>query len=159
MNFQLIPEFDGVGLIFISAWHAYFNKCWNVLFPYIYVGLEETAKEQIFKTPKIQQVVHKNTHLQSNLFSGQADKTSALAKSAAVKASMKLGRVGHDGKEILTSDSPQVKGYGFVGTPSPAPGIRNSLKPSYSQNPSSAIRFWGIKLYKGRAYKIIKGMI
>lgn len=36
---------------------------------------------------------------------------------------MKEGKVGIDGKEIIPSDSPQVNGYGFVGTPVPEPGM------------------------------------
>ena len=42
---------------------------------------------------------------------------------------MKLGKIGHDGKELMPEQSPQVNGYGFVATPSPAPGMftaRNS---------------------------------
>ena len=85
-------------------------------------GLEETPEEQIFKRPKAQQVVHKNTHFQGNPFSIRAGQSSSLAKSAALKASLKSGRVGHDGKEIASSQTPKVNGYGFVGTPSPAPG-------------------------------------
>ena len=95
---------------------------WNDILSSSFLGLEETVEEQIFKKPKIQQVVHKNTHLHTNPFSGQTDKTSAVAKSAAIKASMKLGKIGHDGKELLTAESPKVNGFGFVGTPSPAPG-------------------------------------
>ena len=32
------------------------------------------------------------------------------------------GKIGHDGKEIQPDQSPQVNGFSFVGTPSPAPG-------------------------------------
>ncbi|XP_071790863.1 splicing factor ESS-2 homolog [Asterias amurensis] len=105
----------------VTTW-GYKNK--NAVM-YVPEGLEETVEEQIFKKPKIQQVVHKNTHLHTNPFSGQTDKTSAVAKSAAIKASMKLGKIGHDGKELLTAESPKVNGFGFVGTPSPAPGAYN----------------------------------
>ena len=32
------------------------------------------------------------------------------------------GKVGVDGKELLPSATPKVNGFGFVATPSPAPG-------------------------------------
>lgn len=35
--------------------------------------------------------------------------------------------MGPDGKELIPQDSPKVNGYGFVATPSPAPGKRVSL--------------------------------
>ncbi|XP_038056598.1 splicing factor ESS-2 homolog [Patiria miniata] len=92
---------------------------------YVPEGLEETPEEQIFKKPKVQQVVHKNTHFQGNPFIVKAGQSSTLAKSAAAKASMKTGRVGHDGKEINSSDTPRVNGFSFVGTPSPVPGAYN----------------------------------
>ncbi|XP_022103754.1 protein DGCR14-like [Acanthaster planci] len=93
---------------------------------YVPEGLEETPEEQIFKKPKVQQVVHKNTHFQASPFSAGPGQSSALAKSAALKAAQKSGRVGHDGKEIASSsETPKVNGYSFVGTPSPAPGAYN----------------------------------
>lgn len=32
--------------------------------------------------------------------------------------------MGPDGKELIPQESPKVNGYGFVATPSPAPGKR-----------------------------------
>lgn len=46
-----------------------------------------------------------------------------LRDAASVQALNQQGRIGADGKEILPMPSPQVNGYGFVGTPSPAPGV------------------------------------
>lgn len=34
----------------------------------------------------------------------------------------KQGKVGPDGKELIPQESPRVGGFGFVATPSPAPG-------------------------------------
>lgn len=39
----------------------------------------------------------------------------------------KQGKVGPDGKELIPQESPKVNGYGFVSTPSPAPGKRDLL--------------------------------
>lgn len=39
----------------------------------------------------------------------------------------KQGKVGPDGKELIPHESPRVGGFGFVATPSPAPGERRAL--------------------------------
>lgn len=39
----------------------------------------------------------------------------------------KQGKVGPDGKELIPHESPRVGGFGFVSTPSPAPGERRAL--------------------------------
>ena len=39
----------------------------------------------------------------------------------------KQGKVGPDGKELIPHESPRVGGFGFVATPSPAPGERHVL--------------------------------
>jgi len=45
-----------------------------------------------------------------------------LLEAASTQAKLLQGHVGADGKEILPSATPKVNGYGFVVTPSPAPG-------------------------------------
>ena len=49
-----------------------------------------------------------------------------MAQAAANQVSKKQGKIGADGKEILPPESPRVNGYGFVATPSPAPGVNES---------------------------------
>jgi protein DGCR14 len=51
-----------------------------------------------------------------------------LSQAASAQARVQPGRIGPDGKEILPTQSPKVGGYGFVGTPSPAPGKMESKK-------------------------------
>lgn len=39
----------------------------------------------------------------------------------------KQGKVGPDGKELIPQESPRVGGFGFVATPSPAPGKKQGI--------------------------------
>lgn len=100
---------------------AYKNK--NSLM-YVPDGVEFTAKEKLLYE-KRQKIMHDNTRFASPPFDEQANKA-AIAEAASVQAKMKEGKVGIDGKEILPDESPVVNGYGFVGTPSPAPGVTDT---------------------------------
>ncbi|MGH0163724.1 UNVERIFIED_CONTAM: hypothetical protein FKN15_062975 [Acipenser sinensis] len=75
--------------------------------------------DESFKKPR--EVLHKNTRFQGDPFSKALSK-SQLQQAAALNAQFKQGKVGPDGKDLLAQDSPKVNGYGFLGTPSPAPG-------------------------------------
>ncbi len=70
---------------------------------------------------KCREIVHKNTRLSENPFNSDRSKE-YLNQAASAQAKVQPGRIGPDGKEILPSQSPKVGGYGFVDTPSPAPG-------------------------------------
>ena len=63
-------------------------------------------------------IVHTNTRLTLDPFPQAPETPGGLGGS-----SRGTGQVGPDGKEIMPSDGPQVNGYGFVATPSPAPGM------------------------------------
>ena len=65
--------------------------------------------------------MHKNTRFTTAPFSADKQKQS-LSGAAAAQARVVAGQIGPDGKEILPAQSPRVGGYGFVATPSPAPG-------------------------------------
>lgn len=80
-------------------------------------------EEQLFKKPR--KVVHKNTRFLRDPFS-QALSRSQLQQAAALNAQHKQGKVGPDGKELVPQESPRVAGFGFVATPSPAPGVNES---------------------------------
>ncbi|GCC34521.1 splicing factor ESS-2 homolog [Chiloscyllium punctatum] len=84
---------------------------------------EGVKDDELFKKPR--EVVHKNTRFQGDPFSRALSK-SQLQQAAALNAQFKQGKVGPDGKELIPQDSPKVNGYGFVRTPSPAPGVNDS---------------------------------
>ncbi|GIY48106.1 splicing factor ESS-2 homolog [Caerostris darwini] len=104
----------------LAMW-TYKNK--NALM-YVPDGVELTAEERLALGRK--EIKHKNTHFEGGApFAGDAHKE-AIAEAAALQAKMKEGKVGIDGKEILPEESPQVNGYGFVGTPLPQPGVNDT---------------------------------
>lgn len=85
-------------------------------------GVEDDDK--LFKKPL--EIVHTNTRFQRDPFKDALDR-SKLVEAAAENAKFIVGeKVGHDGKAILPQASPSVNGYGFLATPSPAPGVNMS---------------------------------
>ena len=73
------------------------------------------------------QISYKNTRFISKPFSAVQSKQS-IADTATEKAKSLQGKIGLDGKEILPQQSPSVQGFGFVATPSPAPGKFGQFK-------------------------------
>jgi protein DGCR14 len=89
---------------------------------YVPDGVPDSPEEKILKAGTAREIVHKNTRFTANPFS--ADKSQeTISQAASALARVQPGRIGPDGKEILPSQSPRVGGYGFVATPSPAPGV------------------------------------
>lgn len=82
-----------------------------------------TAEEEIARA-KLQEreIKHTNTRLPENLFSSNATAES-MSKAAESQVSMNRGKVGVDGKEIGANETPNVNGFRFIATPSPAPGM------------------------------------
>ena len=80
-----------------------------------------TPEETVQKALKQREIVHKNTRFTESPFNVDRSKES-LTQAASAQARVQPGRIGPDGKEILPAQSPKVGGYGFVATPSPAPG-------------------------------------
>ena len=80
-------------------------------------GVDDTAEERIDKVNNAREIVHKNTRFTAAPFSVDKNK-----QSLSTQARVLAGQIGPDGKEILPAQSPRVGGYGFVATPSPAPG-------------------------------------
>ncbi|XP_067834224.1 splicing factor ESS-2 homolog [Heptranchias perlo] len=114
----LSPEDQAIkgGKAGVETWEY---KAKNVLMYYP----EGVTDDELFKKPR--EVVHKNTRFQGDPFSRALSK-SQLQQAAALNAQFKQGKVGPDGKELIPQESPKVNGYGFVGTPSPAPGVHES---------------------------------
>lgn len=93
---------------------------------YVPEGCELSAKELIDeKKHKPKAIIHENTRFQYSPFNSVKSKD-AMKQAASFKALINQGKIGPDGKEMLPSQSPQMNGYGFVGTPSPAPGVADS---------------------------------
>ncbi|KAH0625582.1 hypothetical protein JD844_015161 [Phrynosoma platyrhinos] len=97
-------------------------------------------EEEVFKKPR--EVVHRNTRFLKDPFS-QAVSKSQLQQAAALNAQYKQGKVGPDGKELIPQESPKVNGYGFVATPSPAPGVNDSPLMTWGEIESTPLRLEG----------------
>ncbi|XP_054723543.1 splicing factor ESS-2 homolog [Uloborus diversus] len=91
---------------------------------YVPPGADFTIEEKLSYGNR-KEISHNNTRFEAPPFDEEANKE-AIAEAASVQAKMKEGKVGIDGKEIIPGDSPQVNGYGFVGTPVPDPGITDT---------------------------------
>lgn len=77
------------------------------------------------KKKKPRKIIHENTRFHLNPWNVQKNKET-LKQAATDKALQHSGKIGHDGKEVDVGITPKVNGYGFVATPSPAPGVDES---------------------------------
>ncbi|XP_071066025.1 splicing factor ESS-2 homolog isoform X2 [Dasypus novemcinctus] len=115
-------------------------------------------EEQLFKKPR--QVVHRNTRFLKDPFS-QALSRSQLQQAAALNAQHKQGKVGPDGKELIPQEPPRVGGFGFVATPSPAPGVNESPLMTWGEVENTPLRVEGsetpyVDRTPGPAFKILE---
>ncbi|XP_060865753.1 splicing factor ESS-2 homolog [Metopolophium dirhodum] len=104
----------------LDSW-AFKNK--NFIM-YIPDGVTLTKDELINMASKRQKIDHSNTRLKLNPFDERHNKQQ-LCSLAHMQTRQLDGKIGVDGKE-LTSATPKINGYGFVKTPSPAPGVNQS---------------------------------
>ncbi|XP_072271723.1 splicing factor ESS-2 homolog [Pyxicephalus adspersus] len=114
--------------------------------------------DAIFKKPR--EVVHRNTRFQKDPFSQALSKTQ-LQQAAALNAQYKQGKVGPDGKELIPQESPKVNGFGFVATPSPAPGVDESPLMTWGEVESTPFRLDGsetpyLEKTPGPSFKILE---
>lgn len=117
---------------------------------YIPDGVELTKAEQLDRANKKQEIEYSNTRYNSNPFNEQQNKETIndLAKSQVIhifnqhtfskhihhihlkslqfQSNNFSGRVGIDGNSLSASTEGNVRGFGFVKTPSPCPGVTES---------------------------------
>ncbi|TRY85453.1 hypothetical protein DNTS_008572 [Danionella cerebrum] len=101
---------------------------------------EGERDDTLFKKPR--EVLYKNTRFDMDPFCKALNK-SQIQQAAALNAQFKHGKVGPDGKELLSSDSPKVNGYGYEATPSPAPGVAESPLMTWGEIESTPFRLEG----------------
>ncbi|KAL1130670.1 hypothetical protein AAG570_011912 [Ranatra chinensis] len=104
----------------IDTW-GYKNKNYIMFVP---DGADLTPDEKVEMAKRKQEVIHGNTRLKAVPFDENRNKEKIQGLAQSQARSMD-GKIGVDGKEVVTQ-SPKVNGYGFVKTPSPAPGIEES---------------------------------
>ncbi|XP_077534147.1 ess-2 splicing factor homolog [Haemaphysalis longicornis] len=92
---------------------------------YIPQGAALTAEERRERGPG-RTIIHAHTRLEHCPFDESANRA-ALAQAADAQAKALEGKLGVDGRELLPgTGSPKVGGFGFVATPSPAPGVNET---------------------------------
>ena len=95
---------------------------------YVPEGVDLSAKELIEQNAKKErEIKHENTRFAHDPFNSVSCKV-ALSEAANENSSMKrqVGKIGIDGALEAPNATPKVKGYGFIATPSPAPGIKTT---------------------------------
>lgn len=105
----------------VETW-SYKNKNYIM---YVPDGVELTAAEQTEAAKRRMEIAHVNTRLQHNPFDERQSKE-AIHELAKNQAKGMCGRIGVDGNYVnpaLNGGGAGVRGFSFVKTPSPCPGV------------------------------------
>uniref|UniRef100_A0A8D8KXI6 Protein DGCR14 homolog n=1 Tax=Culex pipiens TaxID=7175 RepID=A0A8D8KXI6_CULPI len=92
---------------------------------YIPDGVKLSREEEIELANKRQEIEHNNTRLKINPFN-ESESKQAITEAAKNQAKCQPTKIGVDGKLIEASFTPQVRGFNFVKSPSPCPGVTDS---------------------------------
>ncbi|EAT39407.1 AAEL008788-PA [Aedes aegypti] len=92
---------------------------------YIPDGVALSREEEIELANKKQEIEHNNTRLKVNPFNENESKQ-AIVEAAKSQAKCLPEKIGVDGKLIEASLTPAVRGFSFVKSPSPCPGVTDS---------------------------------
>lgn len=92
---------------------------------YVPDGVELSKEEQIEIAQKKQEIVHGNTRLIENPFNEQQSRET-ISQIAKNQQHVLEGKVDVDGNVLNTEATPQIRGFSFVRTPSPCPGVSES---------------------------------
>ncbi|XP_055704818.1 splicing factor ESS-2 homolog [Phlebotomus papatasi] len=92
---------------------------------YVPDGVELSKEEQIEIAQKKQEIVHGNTRLIENPFNEQQSRET-ISQMAKNQQHVLEGKVDVDGNVLNTEATPQIRGFSFVRTPSPCPGVSES---------------------------------
>lgn len=87
-------------------------------------GLER-SDDEVFKKPLL--IKHENTRFKQDPFHHN-NVRSKLTQKMNENGTTGAEKIGPDGKSVIPQESPRVKGFGFVATPSPMPGKSESEK-------------------------------
>lgn len=91
---------------------------------YIPDGVDFTQAEKIEMAKRKQEISHNNTRLKMNPFNDSQNKET-ISELAKTHAKGNAEKIGLDGK-TMEPDSPQIRGFGFVKSPSPCPSLIDS---------------------------------
>jgi protein DGCR14 len=103
----------------VDTW-TYRNKNYIMYTP---DGVELTKAEKLEMSKLKMEISHSNTRMKESPFD---DKQNKATISELAKLQAKPNKVGVDGKDVDFGMAPQVRGFNFVKTPSPCPGVSES---------------------------------
>lgn len=103
----------------VDTW-TYKNKNYIM---YIPDGVDFTKEEKIEMARRKQEIKYSNTRLSSNPFNDSQNKET-ISEVAKNHSRLAPEKVGFDGN-IIEPPSPQIRGFSFVKSPSPCPGLAN----------------------------------
>ncbi|XP_059622881.1 splicing factor ESS-2 homolog [Phlebotomus argentipes] len=112
---------ETVGVQPVDTW-TYRNK--NFIM-YVPDGVELSQEERIEMAQKRQEVVHGNTRLLESPFDERQSRET-ISRMAKHQQHVLDGKVDVDGNVLSQDASPRVRGFGFVHTPSPRPGVNET---------------------------------
>jgi len=92
---------------------------------YVPEGAPLSMEEKVKLTLDKEHICHSNTHFVTNPFDESRNRE-AVRQAAQLQSNTREGHVDVDGKEIKSAATPNVNGYSFMATPSPAPGVSES---------------------------------
>lgn len=93
---------------------------------YVPDGVDLTNEEKLEMARNRQEIEYSNTRLKINPFDDQNSKEK-ITEMAKAQARVISGRIGVDGNTLNTSiTTPNIRGFSFVKTPSPHPGLMDS---------------------------------
>lgn len=126
---------------------------------YVPDGVELTDAEKIEAAKRKQEVSYVNTRLQHNPFDERQSKETIteLAKSQAKGLS---GKIGVDGNVVDSQMGPNIRGFGFVKTPSPCPGVGDSPLMTWGEIEGTPFRLDGsdtpVRPSTGPSFRIVE---
>lgn len=92
---------------------------------YVPEGAPLSMEERVKLTLDKEHICHSNTHFTTNPFDESRNRE-AVRQAAQLQSNTREGHVDVDGKEIKSATGPNVNGFSFMATPSPAPGVNES---------------------------------
>lgn len=92
---------------------------------YVPDGVDLTKEEKLEMAKRKQEVVYGNTRLHHNPFDDKQSKET-ITEMARSQAKIMSGKIGVDGNKLENRNEPNVRGFSFVKTPSPCPGVTDS---------------------------------
>lgn len=106
----------------VEAW-KYTNKNYIM---YVPDGVDLTNEEKLEMAKHRQEIEYNNTRLSSNPFDDHNSKEQ-ISEMAKMQARVISGRIGIDGNKLTAATAtPNIRGFSFVKTPSPHPGVTDS---------------------------------